>query len=184
MLKKLVFFTSLFFSISALAISTPSYVSVSMNGTTVTLDWGTVSGASYYQLQYRDGYGSWGTSGGSYYGGTHNWTGFTGTLQNRNYRMRACDSNNVCSSWSSASNWISTPLPIPGTPSYVSVSMNNDGTESDEAARRRQVVWRCHARRPFWRPHAPDAASRAHADECADAAARAATVRAAAREED
>ncbi|MCG9770026.1 hypothetical protein L1D59_15605 [Pseudoalteromonas piscicida] len=130
MLKKLVFFTSLFFSISALAISTPSYVSVSMNGTTVTLDWGTVSGASYYQLQYRDGYGSWGTSGGSYYGGTHNWTGFTGTLQNRNYRMRACDSNNVCSSWSSASNWISTPLPIPDTPSYVSVSMNNDGSSA------------------------------------------------------
>ncbi|NOU53173.1 hypothetical protein HG263_21980, partial [Pseudoalteromonas sp. JBTF-M23] len=117
------------------AIGTPSYVSawISNTGTEASISWSTVSGADYYQLQYRNGTGSWGTSGGMYYGGSHSWSNVTETLLNRNYRMRACDSSNNCSSWSSSSNWISTPPPpppIPSTPPYVSASINSDGTSA------------------------------------------------------
>ncbi|WMN60799.1 hypothetical protein NI389_05160 [Pseudoalteromonas xiamenensis] len=119
-------------SVAVHAIGTPSYVSAWINGTgtEVSISWGTVSGAGYYQLQYRNGNGGWGTSGGMYYGGSHSWSNITETLIDRNYRMRACDINNNCSTWSSSSNWISTPLPTPSTPSYVLASINSTGTSA------------------------------------------------------
>ncbi|MCF2910375.1 fibronectin type III domain-containing protein [Pseudoalteromonas sp. DL2-H2.2] len=91
--------------------ATPANVSVLMGAQKVTLSWGTASGASYYQLQYRDGNGGWGTSNFKYYGGSHVWENPTEILNNRNYRMRSCNSENGCSSWSSPSNWVSTPTP-------------------------------------------------------------------------
>ena len=102
------------------AMSSP-YASVS--GTTVTLSWSPVAGADYYQLQYRNGSGSWSTSGGKYYGSSKTWTGVT-YLLNRSYRMRSC--NTVCGGWSGSSNAI-TILPTPATPSLSVPSSANVG---------------------------------------------------------
>ncbi|PAJ71586.1 hypothetical protein CJF42_25775 [Pseudoalteromonas sp. NBT06-2] len=91
-------------SFASYSLDTPSTPSASVSGKTVTLSWGTVSGAVYYQLGYRDGYGSWGTSYGKYYNGSQTWPNAPYLIQ-RSYRMRACD-NATCYGWSGASNQI------------------------------------------------------------------------------
>ena len=99
----------------------PTNVSASVSGSAITLTWLEPLEATYYKLQYRDGSGSWNTSGAKYYNGFHRWTGLS-NIYNRSYRVAACKTR--CSSWSSASNRVSiTPPPAePSPPTNVRAS--------------------------------------------------------------
>ncbi|MDF2176844.1 hypothetical protein P2G88_01085 [Aliiglaciecola sp. CAU 1673] len=106
----------------------PSFVSASLSGNNLTLSWGAASGATYYKLQYRDGSGSWNTSGGTYYGTSNYWSNVP-PLSLRSYRMAGCNGSG-CSGWSAASNAISID-PVPRTMSAPTSSLNgNDHTLS------------------------------------------------------
>lgn len=93
-------------------------------GTTINLNWNSVSAARNYLLQYRDGSGAWQSSSGSYYGTSTSWTNVP-NIVNRTYRMSACI--NACGEWSSASNSITTS---PTAPSITVPTTDTDGSYS------------------------------------------------------
>ncbi|WP_146027197.1 fibronectin type III domain-containing protein [Bowmanella denitrificans] len=110
------------------ALATPYPPSANLSGTTLTLSWGTISGASYYHIGYRDGAGSWNTAGAQYTGSSRTWTGIT-NLNARSYRIQACNGS-VCSAWSGASSPVSSAQ-RPATPTWISANLNgNDLTVS------------------------------------------------------
>ncbi|KZN61933.1 hypothetical protein N473_20540 [Pseudoalteromonas luteoviolacea CPMOR-1] len=104
-------------------LSPPSYTLASTSGNSVSVSWGTVSGATYYKLRFSDNGGSsWFETASSYSSTSKTWQNINSAILNRSYSTKACNQVS-CSSWSNASNVISY-VPRPSSAS-ASVSGNS-----------------------------------------------------------
>ncbi|WP_199609840.1 hypothetical protein [Flocculibacter collagenilyticus] len=106
--------------------SIPSAPNASLsNGNTITITWNAVNNASYYIREVSIDNGSW-----------KNPTTFTGTsaaytnqqVRSYRYRVKACNSDNLCSAFSAPSNTVTVQPPYPSIPSAPNASLSNGNT--------------------------------------------------------